>query len=169
MRTLTTILLVLLVILFALADPAQPDTIATQELSEVVVKAPKVIHKADMDIYIPSKATLEISKNGMQLLANLMIPSLSVSDALGTIKAAGQPVQVRINERSQFEVWGKFKLTDKIKTHREYKICPRAARPVGRENQLGRKHLRGRPLLQPERLAVRGWNDNALRQIRPRL
>lgn len=194
MRTLTTILFVLLVILCALADPAQPDTIATQELSEVVVKAPKVIRKADMDIYIPSKATLEISKNGMQLLANLMIPSLSVSDALGTIKAAGQPVQVRINGReasadqvsalqpetvrrvewmdnpglryggasyvvniivsnptlggsvmanampalnqawgnymadiklnngrSQFEVWGKFKLTDKIKTHREYR------------------------------------------------
>lgn len=99
MRTLTTILMILLIIFCALADPAQPDTIATQELSEVVVKAPKVIRKADMDLYIPSKATLEISKNGMRLLNNLMIPSLSVSDALGTITAAGQSVQVRINGR----------------------------------------------------------------------
>lgn len=194
MRTLTTILMILLIIFCALADPAQPDTIATQELSEVVVKAPKVIRKADMDLYIPSKATLEISKNGMQLLNNLMIPSLSVSDALGTITAAGQSVQVRINGReasadqvrallpesikrvewmdnpglrygganyvvniivanpsvggsvmtmarpavnqawghymadikfnngcSQFEVWGRFKLTNKLKSHRDYR------------------------------------------------
>lgn len=123
-----------------------------------------------------------------------MIPSLAVTEALGTIQAAGQSVQVRINgrestvdqvktllpetikrvewidnpglrykganyvlnfvvsnptvggslmtnampalnqawgnyfadlklnsSRSQFEIWGKLKLTDKIKSHREYK------------------------------------------------
>ena len=75
------------------------DTIAVHELNEVVVKAPKVIRKADMDVYYPSQSAVENSHNGMQLLTNLMIPSLTVTDALGTIKAAGQSVQVRINGR----------------------------------------------------------------------
>ncbi|WP_438589288.1 hypothetical protein [Duncaniella dubosii] len=35
----------------------------------------------------------------MQLLRNLMIPTLIVNDALGSISAAGQSVQVRINGR----------------------------------------------------------------------
>lgn len=75
------------------------DTIAALELQEIVIEAPKVIRKADMDVYHPSKSAVENSKNGMQLLNNLMIPSLSVSDALGSIQAAGQSVQVRINGR----------------------------------------------------------------------
>lgn len=75
------------------------DTIATHELKEIVIEAPKVIRKADMDVYHPSKSAVENSKNGMQLLNNLMIPTLSVSDALGSIQAAGQSVQVRINGR----------------------------------------------------------------------
>ena len=170
------------------------DTIAARQLNEIVVKAPKVIRKADMDVYYPSQSAVGNSQNGMQLLANLMIPSLTVIEALGTVKAAGQPVQVRINGReatpeqvrllrpetikrvewidspglryngasyvlnlivanpslggslyaegqqalntawgnyvvdskfnngrSQFEVGGMFKLTEKMKSHREYK------------------------------------------------
>lgn len=83
--------------LYATANPS--DSIPTQELQEVVIQAPKVIRKADMDVYHPSKSAMDLSKNGMQLLRNLMIPSLSVNDALGTIQAAGQTVQVRINGR----------------------------------------------------------------------
>lgn len=171
----------------------QSDTITTQNLKEIIIAAPKIVHKADMDVYYPSKSAVDNSKNGVQLLNNLMIPSLSVTEALGTIQAAGQSVQVRINGRestfeqvktlqpatikrvewidnpglryngtyyvlnfivsnptvggslmadaqpainqawgsymadlklnygySQFEVWGRFKLTDKIKSHREY-------------------------------------------------
>lgn len=75
------------------------DTVETQELQEIVIQAPKVVRKADMDVYHPSKSAVDNSKNGMQLLSNLMIPSVTVSDALGTIKAAGQSVQVRINGR----------------------------------------------------------------------
>lgn len=75
------------------------DSIAAQELSEIVVEAPKVIRKSDMDLYHPSKSAIDNSVNGMQLLRNLMIPALSVNDALGTISAAGQAVQVRINGR----------------------------------------------------------------------
>ena len=75
------------------------DTIAAQQLQEIVIEAPKVIRKADMDVYHPSKSAVAISANGIQLLSNLMIPSLSISDALGTIQAAGQSVQLRINGR----------------------------------------------------------------------
>lgn len=78
-------------------EPA--DTISTKELDEVVVQAAKVIRKADMDVYHPSQSALENSKNGMQLLRNLMIPTLNVNDALGSVSAAGQAVQVRINGR----------------------------------------------------------------------
>ncbi len=75
------------------------DTTATHELKEIVVQAPKVVRKSDMDIYYPSKSAVENSRNGIQLLTNLMIPSVTVTDALGTINAAGRPVQVRINGR----------------------------------------------------------------------
>lgn len=81
------------------AQAAGADTTAVQELQEIVVKAPKVIHKADMDVYHPSQSAVDNAKNGVQLLANLMIPSISVSDALGTITSGGQSVQVRINGR----------------------------------------------------------------------
>lgn len=85
--------------LHVFAQAEVPDTILSQELNEVVVQAPKVIRKADMDVYHPSKSAVENSHNGMQLLNNLMIPTLTVSDALGTVQAAGQSVQLRINGR----------------------------------------------------------------------
>lgn len=170
------------------------DTAVRHELSEIVVQAPKVIRKADMDVYYPSRSAVSASRNGMQLLSNLMIPSLAVTEALGSVKAAGEAVQLRINGRvatvdqvkallpstvkrvewidnpglrynganyvlnfvvvnpslggsfqtegrqalntawgdyfadckfnngpSQFEVGGVFKLTDRLKAHREYK------------------------------------------------
>lgn len=82
-----------------MAQTETADSIPTQELQEIVIQAPKVIRKADMDVYHPSKSAVEHSQNGLQLLNNLMIPTLTVSDALGTIQAAGQSVQVRINGR----------------------------------------------------------------------
>lgn len=75
------------------------DSTDSRQLNEIVIEAPKVIRKADMDVYYPSKSAVENSRNGMQLLNNLMIPSLSVNDALGSVTAAGQSVQVRINGR----------------------------------------------------------------------
>lgn len=76
------------------------DTIPSLELDEIVISAPKVIRKADMDVYHPSGSAVENSKNGIQLIRNLMIPSLSVNEALGSISAAGQSVQLRINGRT---------------------------------------------------------------------
>ena len=75
------------------------DSIETNILDEIVIEAPKVIRKSDMDVYYPSKSAVDNSKNGMQLLNNLMIPSMFVNDALGSVTAAGQSVQVRINGR----------------------------------------------------------------------
>ena len=75
------------------------DSTAITDLQEFVIQAPKVIHKPDMDVYHPSQSAVDASKNGMQLLNNLMIPTLSVNEALGSISAAGQSVQIRINGR----------------------------------------------------------------------
>lgn len=85
-----------------LSSPAateSSDSMPVQKLQEIVVRAPKVIRKADMDVYYPSKSAVENSQNGLQLLNNLMIPMLSVSDILGTVQAAGRSVQIRINGR----------------------------------------------------------------------
>lgn len=193
--SMKSILTSALLSLFAFTAVAQEeaDSIDALQLHEIVIEAPKVIRKADMDVYYPSRSAVDNSKNGVQLLSNLMIPSLSVSDAMGTIQAAGQSVQVRINGRestleqvktlnpetvkrvewidnpglrynganyvlnfivtnptaggslmanampalnqawgnyfadlklnsgrSQFEVWGRFKLTNRLKSHRDY-------------------------------------------------
>lgn len=75
------------------------DSIVEHDLNEIIVQAPKVIRKADMDVYYPSQSAIGSSRDGVQLLNNLMIPSLTVTEALGSIKAAGQSVQIRINGR----------------------------------------------------------------------
>lgn len=97
MRNLIAIFLLAASTVMVLAQESK-DTIAVQELKEIVIEAPKVIHKADMDVYHPSRSAVDNAKNGVQLLSNLMIPSLSVSDALGTISKTGimrdlQPVR----------------------------------------------------------------------------
>ena len=85
--------------LLAGAQTESTDSIPVKELEEIVVEAPKVVRKADMEVYHPSQSAVEASKNGLQLLTNLMIPTLAVSDVLGTVEAAGQSVQLRINGR----------------------------------------------------------------------
>lgn len=96
-KTLTTLLVTTCTLIAHGQETA--DTVPQHELKEIVVQAPKVIHKADMDVYHPSQSAVNNSKNGVQLLSNLMIPSISVSDALGTITSSGQAVQIRINGR----------------------------------------------------------------------
>lgn len=99
MKKIIILIAVLLCALCVAAQSEPVDSLPAQELREIVIEAPKVIRKADMDIYHPSKSAVEASKNGLQLLGNLMIPTLTVSDALGSIQAAGQSVQLRINGR----------------------------------------------------------------------
>lgn len=78
MKTFLTTIAMFTVALVAVAQE-HTDTIAAQQLQEVVIQAPRVINKADMDIYYPSQSAVDNSKNGVQLLSNLMIPSLSVT------------------------------------------------------------------------------------------
>lgn len=99
MRQIITVLLTILSVLICFAQSGQQDSVKVEELQEVVIEAPRVIRKSDMDVYHPSRSAVEHSSNGMQLLNNLMIPTLTVSDALGKVQAAGQSVQIRINGR----------------------------------------------------------------------
>ncbi len=80
-------------------DTVPTDTVPSLELQEIVVQAPKVVHKADMDLFFPAAKIVERSKDGVQLLRNMMIPSLSVNEMLGTITTSGESVQLRINGR----------------------------------------------------------------------
>lgn len=75
------------------------DSIPEVTLNEVTVKAPRVIHKADMDVYIPSKNSVKVSQNGIALLRNLMIPTLNVNEIMGTVRTGGENVEIRINGR----------------------------------------------------------------------
>lgn len=98
------ILLLLSAAPFALGASAQTEPSDSlyddvQNLNEIVIEAPKVIRKADMDVYHPSKSAVNNSKDGLQLLNNLMIPTLNVNDALNSVTAAGESVQIRINGR----------------------------------------------------------------------
>lgn len=99
MKTKLIISAIIALCAFSVKAQELNDTIQSHELNEVVVQAPKVIRKADMDVYYPSSSAVDASQNGVQLLGNLMIPSLTVTEALGTIQAAGEAVQVRINGR----------------------------------------------------------------------
>lgn len=91
------------------------DTIYAAQLDEVVVEAPEIVRKSDMDVYFPSKSAVENSRNGVQLLNNLMIPALTVTEALGTISAAGESVQLRINGRESSVSQVKALLPETIK------------------------------------------------------
>ena len=82
------------------AQEVVPDTVTESKvLQEIVVSAPKVLHKSDMDLYIPSADAKALSKNGMQLLQNLKIPSVTVNEVLGTVSSLGSAVEIRINGR----------------------------------------------------------------------
>lgn len=81
------------------AQTEVPDSVSTKDLQEFVIDAPKVIHKADMDVYHPSVSAIEHSKNGMELLRNLQIPSINVNDLVGSVSSLGESVQIRINGR----------------------------------------------------------------------
>lgn len=81
------------------AEDEKTDTIEAQTLAEVTIAAPKVIRKADMDVYYPSVSAVENSKNGLQIISNLRIPQLLVNELQNKITSVGKDVQVRINGR----------------------------------------------------------------------
>ena len=84
----------------AVPDSIPSDSLASGvTLGEIVVQAPRIVRKADMDVLYPSKSAIENSQNGMALLNRLMIPTLTVNEVMGTVRTSGQDVQIRINGR----------------------------------------------------------------------
>ncbi len=98
-KTAATLIATMFCATAAFAQTEVPDTIQADALAEITVQAPKVIHKADMDVFYPSKSAVESSKDGMALLRNMLIPTMTVNDVLGTVTSSGKDVQVRINGR----------------------------------------------------------------------
>lgn len=57
-----------------ISGPIPTDTTMTDiMLGEITVKAPRVLHKADMDVLYPSETAVKSSQNGISLLKFLMI------------------------------------------------------------------------------------------------
>lgn len=97
-KTLFTILFTSgISLVFAEENPL--DSLKTYNLEELNVEAPKIIRKADMDVYHPSQSAIENSANGLQLISMLSIPTLYVDEIMNTVKSAGENVQIRINGR----------------------------------------------------------------------
>ena len=71
-----------------------PDT---QTLSEVVVKADKVIKNSDGMTVIPQKEQLKLSTDGFDVIYGIMIPGLDVDRQRGSVTRLGQEVAVYIN------------------------------------------------------------------------
>ena len=107
---------ILIVVMAACAGQAiAQDSEDFKLLEEVVVQAPKVIRKADMDVYHPSTNAVDKSQNGLQLLGNLMIPSLFVNESMSSIQSGGESVQLRINGRESTVAQIKALLPETIK------------------------------------------------------
>lgn len=81
------------------APQAEPADSSATQLQEVVITAPTVIRKSDKDLYIPSDMAREYSSNGLALLQNLQIPTLSVNTFLESVSNPSGAVQLRINGR----------------------------------------------------------------------
>lgn len=81
------------------AEPT--DTIPEHEvnLQEVTVKAAPVVRKSDRDLFIPSADTRKRSSNGLDLLSNMQIPTISVNTVMNSITKGADAVEVRINGR----------------------------------------------------------------------
>ena len=71
----------------------------TVSLDEVIVKAPKVISKADGQIIYPTVAQKNASNNGYSILQKLSLPNLRIDDVAHSITAIDGrgSVQLRIN------------------------------------------------------------------------
>lgn len=101
MKHLSTALFLIALPGLAMAQTASGDSLSISDiqLNEIVVSAPKVVHKADMDVLYPSASAVKASQNSLELLRHLMIPTLTINEFTGAVRTSGQEVQVRINGR----------------------------------------------------------------------
>lgn len=78
-RIYTQSLLSIMGSLNAFAQSETTDSVEVQGLDEFVIEAPKVIRKADMDVYHPSESAVEHSKNGLGAEARCMLSTKSLA------------------------------------------------------------------------------------------
>lgn len=64
----------------------QPDSIKTQELKEVVVNASYLTREDDHISAIPTKEQRKHAVSGYDLLRNLMIPGISLTEQRGALQ-----------------------------------------------------------------------------------
>lgn len=60
------------------------------------MQAAPVIRKADRDLFTPSADTKKRSSDGLYLLNNMQIPTISVNTVLGSITKGAESVEERI-------------------------------------------------------------------------
>ncbi len=79
-----------------------PDSVLNEKavnLDEVTVNATPVIRKADRDLFVISDELKKKSSDGLDLLKQVQIPSLTVNTVLEKVEKMGESVQLRINGR----------------------------------------------------------------------
>lgn len=84
--------------LISWGQDVDPDTIKTQQLSEVVVEAEMQRTSANVSTYIPAKRQKEASQDAVALLSQMAIPQLDVDPAGKSVRTvSGQPVSIFID------------------------------------------------------------------------
>lgn len=101
MKPIITPFIIMLASTSMASNIVSTDSIASKEveLHEVTVQAAPIIRKADRDLFIPSADTKKRSSDGLDLLNNMQIPTISVNTVLGSITKGADSVEVRINGR----------------------------------------------------------------------
>lgn len=82
------------------AQIAESDSIMSQQLNEVVVKATRRVEKGDTLSVIPSGNQRKFSMNGFELFRSMMLPGLRVNTVSGEMSlSSGESVMVLIDGR----------------------------------------------------------------------
>lgn len=84
--------------LFAMARPAEPDSVRAHELDEVVVEASNQRTSSNLSTYIPVARQKNAASDAIALLSQMAIPQIEVDPVSRSVKtASGQVVSVFID------------------------------------------------------------------------
>ena len=83
---------------FAMAQSAEPDSIKTQELDEIVVEASNQRTSSNISTYIPMARQKNAAADAISLLSQMAIPQIEVDPISQAVKtASGQGVSIFID------------------------------------------------------------------------
>lgn len=83
---------------FAMAQSAEPDSIKTQELDEIVVEASNQRTSSNISTYIPMARPKNAATDAITLLSQMAIPQIEVDPISQAVKtASGQGVSIFID------------------------------------------------------------------------